>query len=178
MDKLILVKPSMDWENEILTYKYAFAKEHLYGGNRLDRMDSINDWLDHLATASSYETVDEGRSPSSTFLCIRENDQTMVGICNIRHDLNQDFLINISGHIGYSIHPDERRKGYATEQLKLALLEAKKMGIDRALVTAADWNIGSQKTILANGGVLEDTYSDESDGETMLRYWIDNEPKE
>ena len=97
----------------------------------------------------------EGRSPSSTFLCIRERDQAMVGICNIRHDLNQDYLLTIAGHIGYSIHPVERRKGYATDQLRLALLEAKKLGIECVLVTAADWNIGSQKTILANGGVLE-----------------------
>ena len=99
----------------------------------------------------------------------------MVGICNIRHDLNQDYLMTIAGHIGYSINPAERRKGYATEQLRLALLEAKKLGIDRVLVTAADWNIGSQKTILANGGVLENTYFDTVDDELMLRYWIEND---
>ncbi|MET3559319.1 putative acetyltransferase [Streptococcus rupicaprae] len=96
----------------------------------------------------------------------------MVGICNIRHDINQDFLLNIAGHIGYSIHPKERHKGYATEQLGLALLEAKKLGLSEVLITAADWNIGSQKTILANGGQYEDSRLDESDGDTMLRYWI------
>ena len=73
----------------------------------------------------------------------------MVGICNIRHHLNQEFLVHIAGHIGYSIHPEERRKGYATEQLRLALLEAKKLGIAQVLITAADWNIASQKTIHA-----------------------------
>ena len=99
----------------------------------------------------------------------------MVGICNIRHDLNQDYLLTIAGHIGYSIHPVERRKGCATDQLRLALLEAKKLGIERVLVTAADWNIGSQKTILANGGVLENSYYDKVDDERMLRYWIEND---
>ena len=82
-------------------------------------------------------------------------DMKLRQIADIRHDLNQDYLLTIAGHIGYSIHPVERRKGYATDQLRLALLEAKKLGIECVLVTAADWNIGSQKTILANGGVLE-----------------------
>lgn len=99
----------------------------------------------------------------------------MVGICNIRHDLNQEFLQNIAGHIGYSIKPSERRKGYAREQLRLALLEAQKLGLSQVLVTAADWNIGSQKTILANGGVYENTYYDKANNENMKRYWIDNQ---
>ena len=98
----------------------------------------------------------------------------MVGISNIRHHLNQEFLVHIAGHIGYSIHPNERRKGYAKEQLPLALQEAKTLGINRVLITAADWNIGSQKTILANGGVYEDTRIDPDDGDRMLRYWIKN----
>lgn len=98
----------------------------------------------------------------------------MVGICNIRHHLNQEFLVHIAGHIGYSIHPNEQRKGYAKEQLALALQEAKTLGINRVLITAADWNIGSQKTILGNGGVYEDTRIDPDDGDRMLRYWIKN----
>ena len=175
MEKLTLVSPSMDWEKEILAYKEAFGEEHLHGGSRLQEIDDLSAWLQHLERAGSASSCEEGRSPSSTFLCIRERDQAMVGICNIRHDLNQDYLLHIAGHIGYSIHPAERRKGYATEQLRLALLEAKKLGIERVLVTAADWNIGSQKTILANGGVLENTYYDEADDELMLRYWIEND---
>lgn len=174
MDKLTLVVPNTDWEKEILAYKEAFSDQHLYGGSRLQETPSLTDWFLHLEKTSSYLTVEEGRSPSTTFLCIRESDQTMVGVCNIRHDLKQDFLVNIAGHIGYSIHPSERQKGYATEQLRLALLEAKKLGIDRVLVTAADWNLASQKTILANGGILENTYYDDNDKETMLRYWVDN----
>lgn len=175
MEKLALVSPSMDWEKEILAYKEAFGEEHLHGGSRLQETDDLSVWLQHLEKAGSASSCEEGRSPSTTFLCIRERDQAMVGICNIRHDLNQDYLLTIAGHIGYSIHPAERRKGYATAQLRLALLEAKKLGIERVLVTAADWNIGSQKTILANGGILENTYYDEKDDEVMLRYWIEND---
>lgn len=173
MERLTLVPPSLAYQEQILAYKMAFQDEHLYGGNHLNTSETLEEWLSHLEKASSYDTVAPGRSPSSTFLCIRESDQAMVGICNIRHDINQDFLLNIAGHIGYSIKPSERRKGYATKQLRLALEEVKKLGIDRVLITAADWNIGSQKTILANGGVYEDTRIDKSDGDHILRYWID-----
>lgn len=173
---LALITPSLDYKEQILAYKEEFVQcnDRLHGGARLQEMDNLNDWLEHVRRSSSYETCEEGRTPSSTFLCIRESDKAMVGICNIRHDLNSDFLINTVGHIGYSIRPSERRKGYATEQLRLALLEAKKLGINRVLVTATDWNIGSQKTILANGGVYEDTRIEPDSGEHMLRYWIKN----
>lgn len=175
MEQLFLVKPSLDWAEEILSYKKSFAAEHLYGGNQLETTDSVSDWLAHLEITSSYETCAKDRSPSTTFLCIRQSDRSMVGICNIRHDLNQDFLFNSAGHIGYSVKPGERRKGYASEQLRLALLEAQKLGITRVLITAADWNIGSQKTILANGGQYENTFHDNLKNENMRRYWIDNE---
>ncbi|MGT2667322.1 GNAT family N-acetyltransferase [Streptococcus rifensis] len=174
MEKFYLTKPSMEWEDQILNFKRAFQDEHLNGGQHLDRIDSISDWLEHIEASSFDDTCQEGRSPSSTFLCIQERDQEMVGICNIRHDLNQDFLINYAGHIGYSIKPNQRKKGYATEQLRLALLEAQKLGIDRVLVTAAEWNIPSQKTILSNGGVYEDSRCDATEQEMMLRYWISN----
>ena len=96
----------------------------------------------------------------------------MICICNVRHHLNSLGLLNVSGHIGYSIRPDERKKGYAKVQLRLALLEAKKLGINKVLVTCADWNIGSERTILANGGVYEDSRLDKSTGNMMKRYWI------
>ena len=175
METLYLVKPGLAWKEEILAYKQAFTGEHLHGGSHLQQMDNFEEWLEHVENEASPATCRPNRAPSSTFICIREQDKKMVGICNIRHHLNQEFLVHIAGHIGYSIHPNERRKGYAKEQLALALQEAKTLGINRVLITAADWNIGSQKTILANGGVLENTYYDEADDELMLRYWIEND---
>ena len=174
METLYLAKPSLAWKEEILAYKQAFTGEHLNGGSHLQQMDNFEEWLEHVENEASPATCRPNRAPSSTFICIREQDKKMVGICNIRHHLNQEFLVHIAGHIGYSIHPNERRKGYAKEQLALALQEAKTLGINRVLITAADWNIGSQKTILANGGVYEDTRIDPDDGDRMLRYWIKN----
>nr|WP_245335166.1 GNAT family N-acetyltransferase [Streptococcus oricebi] len=164
----------MAFEQQLLTYKAAFSEEHLYGGCDLAKYDDMLDWLRHTERLSNKETCDKGSSPSSTFLCIRQSDQKIVGICNIRHDLNQDFFLNIAGHIGYSICPSERGKGYGQQQLALALQEAKKLGLNKVLVTCADWNKGSERTILANGGIYEDSRLNKKDGFYMKRYWIEN----
>ena len=75
------------------------------------------------------------------------------------------------GHIGDGIRPSERRKGYATLMIKLALEECKKRGINRVLMTCDKDNIGSAKSIMNNGGVLENEIIGE-DGKTIQRYWI------
>ncbi len=88
-----------------------------------------------------------------------------LGFLHLRLRLNEN-LLKQGGHIGYSIRPTERRKGYAKEQLRLGLLEAKKKNITKALVTCHDDNEGSRKVILANGGQLEDVL------DAVERYWI------
>lgn len=175
MNDLNLVTPSENYLSEIAAYKseFAVAGEHLYGGARLETMRNLSEWLTYVADITSEAGVPEGRVPSSTFLCIRQSDQRMVGICNIRHNLSQPFLMNYAGHIGYSIRPSERRKGYAKEQLHLALFEAGKLGITKALVTCDETNIGSEKTILSNGGIYENTYQDMNDGSRTKRFWIE-----
>ena len=170
-ENLILVRPSLDWEEELLAYKEAFKSAHMYGGAGLYKFDKLSDWLVYLDRLSKDKPAEEGWT-ATVFLCIRQSDKRMIGICNVRHHLNSLGLLNVSGHIGYSIRPDERKKGYAKVQLRLALLEAKKLGIDKVLVTCADWNIGSERTILANGGVYEDSRLDKSTGNMMKRYWI------
>ncbi|MGT2829524.1 GNAT family N-acetyltransferase [Streptococcus hillyeri] len=175
MTELELVLPDIDYLEEVVAYKAEFlqAGEHLHGGARLDIMSDLSEWLTHVMTIAKGEGLEEGRVPSSTFLCIRQSDQKMVGICNIRHNLSQPFLVNFAGHIGYSIRPSERRKGYAKEQLRLALKEAGKLGITRALVTCDVNNVASEKTILANGGNYDNTYVNPSDGSETKRYWIE-----
>lgn len=175
MTDLLLVKPSLDFLETIAAYQQAFeqAKEHLYGGAHLQDYDDLGAWIDHTQAIETEAGVIDGRAPSSTFLCMRQSDQKMVGIGNIRHHLNQDFLIKRAGHIGYSICPSERRQGYAKEQLKLALIEAEKLGITKALVTCDSHNIASEKTILANGGIYDNTYVDPKDHSQTKRFWIE-----
>lgn len=96
----------------------------------------------------------------------------IVGRLAVRHSLN-DFLLRVGGHIGYGIVPPFRRKGYATAMLKLALPIAKRLGIKKALITCDDNNVGSIKTIEANGGILENSVV-VADGKPLKRrYWIE-----
>lgn len=89
---------------------------------------------------------------------------------NIRHYLN-DKLFETGGHIGDGIRPSERRKGYATAMIGLALEECRKLGIDRVLICCDKDNIGSAKSIQRNGGVLENEV--EENGNSVQRYWIE-----
>ena len=115
-------------------------------------------------------TATEGKVPDSVFFLLDDERDRLLGAVNIRHYLN-DALLREGGHIGDGIRPSERRKGYGTELLRLALAECRRLGIDRVLVTCSKDNIGSAKAIRRNGGVLENEFLNE-DGEIEQRYWI------
>ena len=108
--------------------------------------------------------------PNSVFFLLDEERDRLLGAVNIRHYLNE-ALLKGGGHIGDGIRPSERRKGYATEMIRLALIECRKLGIDRVLMTCEKNNIGSAKSILKNGGVLENDFVN-SEGCVEQRYWI------
>lgn len=76
------------------------------------------------------------------------------------------------GLIGYSIKLDERRKGYATSMLKAILPYCKEIGLDKILISCIDSNIGSEKTILNNGGVYESTVYEQDKKRNLKRFWI------
>lgn len=132
-----------------------------------------NDYNDFDYFLNNLEIKDEsnGLVPDSTFFLYDEKRDIFVGASNIRHYLNEG-LLKYGGHIGDGIRPSERRKGYGTILIKLSLIECKKLGIDRVLITCNEENIGSKKAILNNGGVLENQIIDE-DGSLLNRYWID-----
>ena len=93
-------------------------------------------------------------------------DGQAVGFLNLRLRLS-DYLLEVGGHIGYSIRPSERGKGYAKESLRQGLQVAKGKNIKRALVTCSTENPASRAVILANRGVYEDVRNGTE------RYWID-----
>ncbi len=108
----------------------------------------------------------------STWL-VAEVDGEIVGRTSIRHELNA-YLAFHGGHIGYGVRPAFRRRGHATEILRQSLVIARSYGVDRALVTCDDDNIGSAAVIEACGGVLERVVPavESDDGVAFRRYWI------
>ncbi len=112
----------------------------------------------------------EGWVPATELWLI--DDTEFIGAVNIRHRLTA-HLLHVGGHIGYWIRPTQRNKGYGKQILKLALIETKKLGINRALVTCDDTNQGSRKIIEANGGILESIVDNGPDNPKKRRYWID-----
>ena len=106
---------------------------------------------------------------AETFLAAHV-DGVLVGRVSIRHELNES-LRNFGGHIGYAVRPHYRRRGFATEILRQALIIARSVGVEEALVTCDDNNLISASIIERLGGELEDV-RDDPDGPPKRRYWI------
>ncbi len=131
--------------------------------------DDIDCFLQFIDNNEKGKNLPDGWVPDSTFWLVK--GKLIIGVVNIRHQLTE-MLLTIGGHIGYGIRPSERRKGYATKILELALLEAKRVDINKALVTCDADNIGSLKAILKNGGIEDEEFI-EDDGNVVKRFWIE-----
>lgn len=116
------------------------------------------------------ENLPENWVPDSTYWLVDDQNK-VIGAVNIRHRLSEK-LLQSGGHIGYGIRPSERRKGYATMLLKLALEKTKTLGIERVLVVCDESNTASARTIVRNGGTQDVSFTEE-DGNIVLRFWID-----
>lgn len=171
MDELMLVVPGEQHESALLEYKQEFvvSGESMDGDGGLFEADGYASWLADTRANEHPDTVREGRVSATQFLGVRTSDNCVVGMIQIRHILN-DYLYRLGVHIGYSVRPSERRRGYAKRMLTLALEHCRLLGLDKVLITCDKNNPASAKTILANGGVLENEV-DEGHRITQ-RYWI------
>lgn len=172
----ILLKVSAEYADQIKEYRQEF----LDAGDSMDGCGSLRtiaDPFEYIKKCRDYESLDklpEDKVLATQFLFIRKSDNKLLGMLQVRHYFN-DYLSKYGGHIGYSIRPSERRKGYAKEMLKQALPHCKDLGLKKVLITCIDGNIGSEKTILANGGVYESTIHEPGENEKLKRFWIENE---
>ncbi len=175
MDTIRLIKPSMDYAEDIMAFRREFLAndpdEDMGGSSGLRKYTSAEEWLSLLETTSCPETCPEDKVPSDTFIAVRQSDNKIVGIIDLRHHIDHPILGEWGGHIGYCVRPDERRKGYAKEMLRLDLENARKIGLKKVMVTCDTDNIASERTILANGGVFE-REAEANDRHTLKRYWI------
>ena len=155
MEDLVLVQPDESMLEEITAYKCAMleAGSSMDGTGSLRRMEAAQ-WVQMTRDLLHAETCPPNWVPATQFVCIRKEDGRIVGMIDLRHSFN-DFLAEYGGNIGYSVRPDERRKGYAKWMLAQVLPQARSRGLDRVLITCDAVNEGSRRAIEANGGAFE-----------------------
>jgi len=170
---MILIRPTMEYANQIMEYRQEFlvAGDSMDGCGPLRRYDDPKEYLEMCRMMENPETVPEDKVLATQFLYVRKKDNKVVGMIQIRHYFNE-YLEKYAGHIGYSVRPSERRKGYAKEMLKNVLPFCREIGLEKVLVVCIDGNIGSEKTILANGGVYESTVLEPNENRNLKRFWI------
>lgn len=173
METLKLIEPTEDYIPQYEAYRQEFldAGDSMDGTGPLRRIAGGREWLLACRRYTDPATVPEGLVVATQYILVRERDDRLLGMLQLRHTLN-DYLALYAGHIGYSVRPGERRRGYAKAMLALALPHARALGLERVMITCAVDNAGSRRTILANGGVFDSTIYDPDDEETLERYWI------
>ena len=151
-----------EWKNDIIVNHTDMSPWKIWAND-------FQDFDYYLKNLDTKEETKNGWVLDTTLFCLDKDRNIFVGAVNIRHYLN-DELLKTGGHIGDGIRPSERGKGYSTAMIALALDECKKLGINKVLMCCDRDNIASMKSIIRNGGVLENEV--EEDEQLVQRYWI------
>ena len=171
--EVFLTTPSGEYLEKIADYREELLKENFMPGcGPLRTTPNLKKWLRKTALYSDKDTVPSDLVVSTQFICIRKSDERLIGMIQVRHSLN-DYLMDFGGHIGYSVRPSERKKGYAKEMLRLALGYCKEIGVENVLIACEENNEGSRRTILSNGGVYEETVYEPDKKQNLQKYWIE-----
>ena len=169
-----LIKLTKEYEKPLIEmweeWKADIETNHTNGSPWVIFKNDPHDFDHYLEQLETKEETEQ-LVPDSVFFLLDEDRQRLLGAVNIRHKL-KNALLTEGGHIGDGIRPSERRKGYATQLIRLALEECRKLGIGKVLIVCDKDNTGSARSIQKNGGVLENEMIS-SEGTLIQRYWID-----
>lgn len=173
MEAIRLTIPTGEYLDQVWDYRQECldAGSHMDGCGPLRQVGSPSEWLANVISYMDPAALPEGRVQTTQFLAVRESDNKVVSMIQVRHSFNE-YLEKYAGNIGYSTRPSERRKGYATETLRLTLPFCREIGLDKVLIACEPDNPASRRTILANGGVYESTVHEPGKDIDLERYWI------
>lgn len=160
------VEPDITYKDKAIDFVKEFnnSDSKIYGGNDIARYieySSYEKWL-NLIEQRRNKKFNGISVPDETYFFVDEEDN-IIGIINIRLGLN-DMLRNLGGHIGYSIRPSERGKGYNKINLYLGLKRLNEVGEKEALLDCEIANKASSGTMKALGGQLIKTKNTEKHG--------------
>lgn len=173
MNRLVLIKPSIEYKDAIIEMLDEWLEYNATHKTDPSPRAIFHDHSDFDAYLKEFERAEKHPKPehvpATTYFALDKERNIIVGAICIRHYLTEG-LLNSGGHIGDGVRPSERRKGYATEMIGLALQKCKEMNIDKVMMSCHKDNVGSKKSIMNNGGVYD---QDIIDGNEILeRYWI------
>lgn len=165
-----LVKLSKEYKNQLFDMMDEWTKmpksDHTPWAIFKNDYHDFDNYLNNL----EIKEPKEGKVPDTTYFLLDIENNIFLGAVNIRHYLN-DHLLQTGGHVGDGIRPSKRNQGYGTKMIGLALEKCKELNIEKVLMTCDKNNVASAKTIIKNGGILENEILDE-DGIVIQRYWI------
>lgn len=175
MLEIRLEKASSKYLNQIESYRKEMLKSNssFDGCSNLDKYDNINEWLAYCHKMENIETKQIGLVNADQLLLINGSKE-VIGMANVRRKLNESLML-VGGHIGYSICPKYRNKGYGKKMLSLVLEYCKSIKITKVRISCYRDNIASKKIILANNGKYDSTIK--IGDKEIERYWITMEEK-
>ena len=168
-----LIEPTLAYDQTIQAFKQEFldAGDSMDGCGPLRQTNSTEEWLRQCFLYTQEYPHPAGKVRATQLIYVRQADQKVVGMLQIRHYLNE-YLATYGGHIGYAVCPSERQKGYAEVMLKAALPVCRSLGLEEILITCRVENEGSRRTILKNGGRYDGTVHEKDRDVHLERYWI------
>jgi predicted acetyltransferase len=172
---LTLCQPEAAWADEISAFRQEFLKagSSMDGTSSLETMPDPLKWIQHCRNKSRRKTCPPQLVPATEFLYVEEKTHEIIGMINVRHELNENLALP-GGHIGYCIRPSQRRHGYGTRMLKDTLPYCRSIGLERVLITCLQENTASARIIRAAGGKFESTIALADHPEIVYkRFWID-----
>ena len=170
------VLPCAEYEQKAIDYIREFYEygSAINGTGGLDgflKERTYSEWLLKIQADRDIANVPENKVPAYTYFYVCKADDKIIGMINIRLALT-DFLRSEGGHIGYSIRPTERRKGYATQMLREAMIFCRAIGLHDFIITCDKDNPASAGVIKNCGGILDAEFHSDYFNEVIQRYII------